>query len=306
MKNVTAIYFLFLFTLGISAMTAPNDPIEATAWYLKMEQGIENWAYEPNKSKQIDNLADYVFKFGHKMPNHPDLRWQKLYFKAQTTLLSIPGHAQYYDKIIRSAYADFKDQNSPKYAGSVNRVQREMELGFKTLRHLPSPETVQVMGDMLAEEWQRPPIPGYDYIPPAMAIASVHSLAMLPFRESPTPPFASYLARENLPIWQQWYAEVKSGKRTFSFKGQNVDYRFKPDGTWDTISLAKPPDDGPKPPTVTQEKQEQLEKQLPQQHETNKPQTSSNVWAWVIGIVMVLLAGLAWFRGRNQKPRADR
>ena len=34
-----------------------------------------------------------------------------------------------------------------------------------------------------------------------------------------------------------WWEEIKSGKRAFSYKGQKVEYRFKPDGTWETIAL---------------------------------------------------------------------
>ncbi|MGD9419349.1 MAG: hypothetical protein Q7R22_010420, partial [Verrucomicrobiota bacterium JB025] len=31
----------------------------------------------------------------------------------------------------------------------------------------------------------------------------------------------------------------------FSFEGQNVEYRFNPDGTWEETKLENPPDDGP-------------------------------------------------------------
>ena len=50
-----------------------------------------------------------------------------------------------------------------------------------------------------------------------------------------------------LAATRAWWEEVKSGKLTFSFKGQAVEYRFRPDGTWETIPIANPPDDGPKP-----------------------------------------------------------
>jgi hypothetical protein len=103
---------------------------------------------------------------------------------------------------------------------------------------------------MLAEEWQYPIKPGAEYTPPSLATASVHALAALPFRDSPTPPFYWHVSREKLPVWQKWYAEVKSGSKPFSFKGQAVEYRFKADGTWETIAMVNPPDDASAMPEV--------------------------------------------------------
>jgi hypothetical protein len=51
-----------------------------------------------------------------------------------------------------------------------------------------------------------------------------------------------------LAATRTWWEQIRSGQRTFSFKGQGVEYRFKPDGTWDTIRIANPADDDPKVP----------------------------------------------------------
>ena len=47
-----------------------------------------------------------------------------------------------------------------------------------------------------------------------------------------------------------WWEKVKSGKIAFSLVGQNVEYRFKPDGTWESSLIDNPTDDVVKPPKV--------------------------------------------------------
>lgn len=55
----------------------------------------------------------------------------------------------------------------------------------------------------------------------------------------------------DLKLWREGHEEVKSGQRPFSFKGQKVGYRFKPDGRWDTLPIANPPDDAVKFPRLS-------------------------------------------------------
>jgi hypothetical protein len=87
---------------------------------------------------------------------------------------------------------------------------------------------------------------------------------------------------------------VKTGKRTFSFKGQAVEYRFRPDGTWETISIANPPDDGPKPVPVAPNSGKRDES--PATVDSVKPADRSLLW-WITGVAGVLLAlALTLFR----------
>lgn len=273
----------------------PDSSDEYRKWEASMLRSIEDQRDRPPE-QSIPKLGTWVTQMSLPVNIESDTR--PVFFAAQSVLLTVPGHAEYYDKRIRAAYADLRDPASPRYEGSANRVQGEMDLGFKVLSQLPSPETVKVLGDMLAEEWQHPIEPGDDYIPPALAVVSVHALAALPLREAPTPPFFEYRAKEKLPIWQKWYSGMKSGSTTFSFKGQNVEYRFKPDGTWETLALANPPDDAPKPAVVVRP-----EKPTPQHQKSKTSPPEGPPWPWLIGAAAAVLTGLVWLVLRKSQPR---
>jgi hypothetical protein len=122
------------------------------------------------------------------------------------------------------------------------------------LAHLPSAETVWVLGTMLeseedvrtreekiriAKESSRAGGGGLSSVtaPRYLAIQALHRLGL---RNYPSDgPFDARLG---------WWSRVKSGEIPFSFVGEPVEYRFNQDGTWETIPIANPPDDGPQIP----------------------------------------------------------
>lgn len=216
--------------------------------------------------------------------------------QAIQTLIAIPGHAEYYDKRIREAYAPLKGPNPNTF---IHSAQNEMMYGFETLMHLPSPETVKVLGGMLSETWRLPPTG--EYTPPELALPAMTSLGDLSIRNAPWKPIkTSDDLPGSIPAWQAWWEEIKSGSMAFSFKGQNVEYRFKPDGTWDTIALVDPPDDAPKPPTLSQAKKEQIEKAVPKAREKKETQRFRNGCVWIVVAMMVLLAAFVWLRCKKR------
>ena len=92
--------------------------------------------------------------------------------------------------------------------------------------------------------------------------------------------------------WQSWWEEIKSGKRTFSFKGKKVEYRFKPDGTWETLAMANPPDDGPKP-TPAKPESTRPEKNPPPT--PDKPPAAPNTRTGILVSAILLGLGLFWY-----------
>jgi hypothetical protein len=87
---------------------------------------------------------------------------------------------------------------------------------------------------------------------------------------------------------RKWWDDIKSGNRAFSFLGQKVEYRFKPDGTWETIALANPPNDAPEATKARDSNEERAAKRLSQPPERqDHPQTT--FWIWLLG--GLLLAG---------------
>lgn len=225
------------------------------------------------------------------------------YRRIQKTILSIPGHAEFYAKPIRESYAAYRDQEHPEHLGSDNRYFDEMRYTMPTLRHLPSPETVKALGDMLWEEWEREPSPDSDVVPPrSLAKCAVTTITLLNIRDAPSPAIDPYAAPTVLAEWQAWYEQIKSGQRTFSFKGQAVEYRFKPDGTWETTPIANPPDDALQaPPTTSSAERTRKIPAAKAQPEELDNRTSRYL---LIGLTALMTLAGAWFYLRRMKAGA--
>lgn len=215
-----------------------------------------------------------------------------VYDRAKEVLLTIPGHAHYYEERIREAYEPLKGPN-PNLG--INRAGTEMMYGFQTLEHIPSPETVKVLGEMLFEMWELPPTG--EYTPPALAERAVITFGALNIREAPWRPVTTTGDLPGaIPAWQVWWEEVMSGQRAFSFEGQSVEYQFKPDGSWETTSILNPPDDEPKSP-----KAESVDRKQPAESPDAKGiSIQSDSWPWVVGgtIVLLLIGLWLWVKRR--------
>jgi len=200
---------------------------------------------------------------------------------AAQILSVISGHAKFFGDRIHAAYEPLKGPNPGSFKSSA---QSEMMYSFETLKNLPSPETVRVLGEMLSETWQLP-LAG-EYTPPALAYPAMTTLGDLGIRNAPWKPIIIVPDAEGaIPAWQVWWEEVKSGKRSFSFVGQKSEYRFKPDGTWDTIPISLPPGEVvPKAPiSVT-----------PQAAIIPTVQAQDRTWLWITSLSVLLLAVVGW------------
>ena len=317
MKSYLAHLLLFAFSLNSLAMVAPENPQDAGNWYQSMESGVAKWAASTDKPAQIENLGDYVRKFGEKVPNHPDPRWHKVYEEAQEALLAIPGHAHYFADELERLRPDPKSNYElfrPKYLA-------------ETLKGLPSPETIQVLGHYLSDMRDAPYDENPKYIEavrsgkirpsdstplPQNAWLATYALSNVGLRNPPFEPVGNYIflrfspSAESLPKFRAWWEEVKSGKRTFSFVGQTVEYRFKPDGSWETVTIATPPDDKPKLPDAAHPQRENE----PEKERIAKPRPAERgpaaevapgyvLWKWATaGFFMLIVAGL-WAKLRR-------
>lgn len=204
-------------------------------------------------------------------------------------LCQIPGHARYFADELESKRASFPpDDYKLEY--------HELCITYlaNTLRYLPSPETVKVLGGYLSDERDAPPDDPRDWNgEPYYASVSRNAatgLAMLGLRDCPLPErVICHLDFEPMAKARAWYEEIESGKRAFSFRGQSVEYRFKPDGTWVTTPIANPPDDAPAPPPA------KPAQPAPHQPPANTPTTVSNpLWPWITGGVLTVLAAVAY------------
>ncbi len=186
----------------------------------------------------------------------------------------------------------------------------------ETLKHLPSPETIQVLGHYLDDERDLPRdrIPGYkefveslekppefQIFPPENARLAVYALSRIGLRDAPCPVIRSYGNSNSsdwegtLPKCREWYAKVKSGELAFSFIGQNVEYRFKPDGTWETTEI-----DVVDPPPAEQPEQSAIPSvESPARQDTldaieSEATSSSPLWPWLAAGCILLIAAAIW------------
>jgi hypothetical protein len=120
-----------------------------------------------------------------------------------------------------------------------------------------------------------------------------------PLQKNPS----NYLLSDAKP-WRAWWDEVKDGDETFSFKGQAVEYRFRPDGAWDTIPIANPPDDGPKPVPALPDSGKRDDS--PATVDSVKTEDHS-AWWWLAGIGCTDVAVVfAWLRQSRRAGESSR
>lgn len=278
-----------LVTIPLWGMVAPQDPAEAEAFYLRLGASVERWAAEPNRDEKIKALGEYVRKFGRRMPDHPDPRWHEVFYVAREALLETPGHARYFADEVERLIAD------PANAGTDVR-QRYWYL-VEVLSHLPSPETVAVLGHYLYDE--RYPTPPGEHGSGAygptdrMAATALRDIGLRVSDELMSRWRGVTAGSGDVERWLAWWEEVERGERSFSFKGQALEHRFLPDGSWESFPIANPPDDGPPRPALRPEAGPSREERRPSPAVVaeSAPGRRTRWWPWLAGAVV--LAGAA-------------
>jgi hypothetical protein len=205
----------------------------------------------------------------------------------KNALIAVPGHA-----LSIAAEVERLRQEST-HLGRGNQASYDFKrqiLIDETLRHLPSPETLKVLGNYLYDERDLPP--KITFLP-ENAFLACRALTDLGIRDAPVksrPGFSSW--KESVTKQRAWYAQVKAGTLPFSFVGQKVEYRFKPDGSWETIAMVNPPDDAPKSRQVAMvEEVRQPKKQRPTESEATRRRADQTPWLWLLAAGCLIVAG---------------
>lgn len=168
-----------------------------------------------------------------------------IYTKLQSEFLSIPGHAQYFADEIKQEQA--KVATYPANTGPRVSYDSNRQIAFETLAHIPSPETVKVLGEFLSDERDRHEMTpeetaGQSCLSGGSTGNSTYATKALEKSALRGKPYRPGSVLENdvaKAAWRKWWEGIKAGRETFSFSGQIVEYRFKPDGTWETLSLGR-------------------------------------------------------------------
>lgn len=256
------------------------------------EAAIKELRSSPNRTAVL-NVAGHLRGVAR---NQSDLGANPYYFILQSELLSVPGHATY-----------FADELERLIADPVNRTtdirQRRWYIE-ETLVHLPSPETIWVLGNYLSDE-RYTPKPGVDNSGGTRqnSYLATTALRRIGLRESDDfirTKGNRITIRADVDNCLRWWSEVKSGQRPFSFNGENVEYRFNGDGTWEAVALS---DSTRRRPTG-----EGLETKRPQKRferedsVTSESMSARGYWMWlVVSLIFIFWVFNRWARGKNRR-----
>lgn len=215
----------------------------------------------------------------------------ELFLDLQKIYLSTPGHAQFFaDELGEAREKTNKPWMDNSYLLEYHKTRDILAL-------LPSPETIRVLGSMLEskedvtsrDETIRRAIESSNAGGGGLhEVTSPRRLAGVVFHR---------IGLRNLPekVSLEWWKKVKAGEIAFSFVGQAVQYRFNPDGSWETMPIVNPPNDAPKPPVFekSESKPERQAKELEMPAETKKP-----TWVWIVTTGLLVVGILVWFVGK--------
>jgi hypothetical protein len=295
MKTLLVCNFLFMVLFKVMiipclAIEGSNKATEAilTDWEQTISRAPDG--FDP---KYISMLGDALCKLSRPKPTDQEI-WHRLFIEAQQKMLLIPGHAQY--------FADKLEEIRKTKPKTDDGFERSLYIA-KTLIHMPSPETIRVLGNYLHDERDTPPERNWT---PENAHLAAYALSRIGLRdfpfEGPLVPYSLTIWPDlkQLPDYRAWWEEVNSGQRTFSFKGQSVEYRFRPDGTWETIPIANPPDDGPKEVIQSTKTNSGKRDEPPASVDSANPDDHS-VWWWIAGFgaMLVAVAFALFFKSRR-------
>lgn len=286
--------------LPCQARVEPDHEIRAAL--VDWERAISETSSDFNP-ESMATLGEAVRKLSRRDSLYPEWR-QRLFLAAQDKVLSIPGHAQYFaDQLAKARKQTEKPWMDVYYELAIQQVS-------ETMIHLPSPESIWVLGNMLESEedllsndeiaalWRKTKEAGG----PIIGIPSPRGIAGGVLRKIGLRDFPEYRSDQWKEAPLEWWHPIKSGELAFSFEGQAVEYRFRPDGTWETIPIANPTGALATPPqSVRRERAEKgrITPEAPQSTPIN------GTFRTVMMVISVLIIGAVAWLWKVRRARLD-
>ena len=290
MKSLIAISFIL--TTGCFGSPLPAAEIRA------QKQGLEQWrevaerADDLPKSEAIEKLGEGIRKTARR-DIYSIGGTNEVAQELRNALLAIPGHAEYYrDRILEVQKTRDEAMGKLEYSGKAGDYRIELQNAMATLEHLPSPETVRVLGDFLSDYSANPLSPQDNMKESPNCHHAVVALCHLPLMSKPANTKYGYEAADDLPAWQLWYEEIKSGKRTFRFEGDPTEYTLEgpaPKKTLERIARDQKRD----AERVAGHTKTVKSSDVPES--TAAPVSSKSLFVALLGSGMVLLISLGWY-----------
>jgi hypothetical protein len=249
-------------------------------WHVILDEAGSTW------QEKWDNMAPKAPEmspegridfFSHILiTNSSDVKasHRETYDKIQKILLDTPGHALYFGNLLKK---------NPRDAA------RYRWIGY--LRNLPSPETIGVLGELLADESPRPELAPDNSNAAAYLAARPNcdqaALALAELLENPPVKKGNYNFPTDLVIWRQWYERVKAGRETFRLVGDPVDYTLR--GPSKRGAVAPGPRDGKRNAGTG------LETPSPDKALADKP----GYLPYLVGVAFLLAAVFLFLKGKR-------
>lgn len=291
------IHFLFLVIFANAIALGGTDPRTLN------NQRFENWKRAAselpplqamNNEEKFEQLGKILRGLGEPQEylEHAE-EASALQNRLQQEVVTIPGHAAYFADKIKKEQASVQYLPRRPVPGRLEYDRNRYYIIVETLIRLPSPETIQVLGQFLwddkdGHDWD----PDDDWDSPQNnSYLAVQALRGIGLTDRPSV--------SDINLWRAWYEEIKSGKRSFSFKGQNVEYRFNPDGSVSTTPIKveeERPAPAPSKPEVTLQRPTI---QIPTSTPTSMVQSARRLWIAVGLIVGLIAAVVLWRKGKK-------
>jgi len=267
--------FLCLLILSGLCRGAEGD---RAAWIAEKQAIIADSKSKPEK-EAMESLAPIVRGLGREKHLADDAR--ELYESARDALMSYPEYADYFAGEIRRL-------TDAELGGTSTEHSSKRGWEAETLAKLPTPDSVRALGELLFDE--RDPFKGTPTDSPWVPTCFIaeDGLFEMGIKNPPVLKTQFPVLREDLHKWQDWYQEVKSGKRTFSFEGDENIYSLS-----GRVEAAAPvrsiPRTTPQPPQVIAE--------------ASPPtvEVPHRGWMVALALIIVAIAGIAVFRTSGKK-----
>ena len=274
-----------------SRSSRENEKDQVSIWRNKLDDLSMS-----SETETYEQLSLGLINMAHRrqMEGHSE-EVDKVFSDIQSRLLRFSGHAQYYAEEIKRGQESV--EGIPGISGPRGDYNRLRERNFQILALLPSPETIHVLGEFLADDKD---LLGVGRGGSVMANSSlaIQALDKIGLRACPQQrPFTDL--PNDIIVWRDWYERVRAGTLVFSFEGQNVEYRFNPDGTWETSALANAPHDARQLPNSSDTLKEREVKRPPQSGIAEDLRPQGSLSPWIIRAAVALLAAALWMGVRS-------
>ena len=216
------------------------------------KEGLEMWdsaadhAANMDKDEAIPKLGEGIRKTS-RLNMYSINGTVEVAEKLKNALLAIPGHAAYYRDEINKARAKFEEALQGGDETLIGETRQylagKLLFDFPTLDHLPSVETVRVLGEFLSDERGYVKMPEHPTLEDLTTDVSgspvfrraAASLGKLPIVNKPRPSSTQFRTPDDVRPWKQWYEQIKAGNRTFRFEGDATEYDLNGPASKDTL-----------------------------------------------------------------------